>query len=79
MYADVAWVLVFSGIQVQPQIIIVPDYLPGYPSVSYDYNIDEKLPDYIILKNVMILITCIIKVDAKFYAQIFLEEALFNQ
>ena len=32
MHAEVAWVLVSSG--VQPQIILVPDYL----SVSYDYD-----------------------------------------
>ena len=37
MYAEVAWVLVFSGIQVQPQVILDPDYLPDYLSVSYDY------------------------------------------
>ena len=30
MYAEVAWVLVSSGTQVQPQIIIDPDYLPDY-------------------------------------------------
>ena len=28
MYAEVAWVLVSSGTQVQPQIIPDPDYLP---------------------------------------------------
>ena len=38
MYAEVAWVLVSSGTQVQPQIILDPDYLPDYLSVSYDYN-----------------------------------------
>ena len=37
MYADVAWILVISGTQVQPQVILDPDYLPGYLSVSYDY------------------------------------------
>ena len=37
MYAEVAWVLVSSGIQVQPQVIPDPDYLPDYLSVSYDY------------------------------------------
>ena len=34
MYAEVAWVLISSGTQVQPQIILDPDYL----SVSYDYG-----------------------------------------
>ena len=38
MYAEVAWVLVSSRTQVQPQIILDPDYLPDYPSVSYDYD-----------------------------------------
>ena len=39
---------------------------------------DDKLPDYITLKNVLIL-TCVIKNNAKFYPQIFLEEALYNE
>ena len=38
MYAEVAWVLVSSGTQVQPKIIPDPDYLPDYLSVSYDYG-----------------------------------------
>ena len=29
--------IVSTGIQVQPQIILHPDYLPDYISVSYDY------------------------------------------
>ena len=37
MYAEIAWVLVPSGTQVQPQIILDPGYLPDYVSVSYDY------------------------------------------
>ena len=40
---------------------------------------DDKLPDYITLKNVLILITCVIKNDAKFCPQIFLEDALYNE
>ena len=40
---------------------------------------DDKLPDYITFKNVVILITYVIKDDAKFYTQIFLEEALYNE
>ena len=39
MYAEVAWVPVSSGTQVQLQIILDPDYLPEYLSVSYDYEI----------------------------------------
>ena len=37
MYAEVAWVLVSSGTQVQLQVILDPDYLSDYLSVSYDY------------------------------------------
>ena len=37
----------------------------------------DKLPDDITVKNVVILITCIIKDDGKFNPQIFLVEALF--
>ena len=37
MYSEVAWVLVSSGTQVQPQIILDSDYLPDYLFVSYDY------------------------------------------
>ena len=42
MYAEVAWVLVSFGAQVQPQIIMDPDYLPHYLSVSYDYNVNMQ-------------------------------------
>ena len=41
MTSEVAWVLVSSGTQVQPQIILDPDYLPDYLSVSYDYGINN--------------------------------------
>ena len=41
MYAEVAWVLVSSGTQVQPQIILDPDYLLDYLSVSYYYGSPE--------------------------------------
>ena len=37
---------------------------------------DDKLPDDITLKNVIILITCAIKDGDKCYPQIFLEQAL---
>ena len=39
MYAEVAWVLVSSWTQVQPQIILDPDYLLDYLSIPYDYDI----------------------------------------
>ena len=42
MYAEVAWVLVSLGTQVQPQVILDPDYLPDYLSVYYDYAGSEK-------------------------------------
>ena len=38
MYSEVAWVPESSGIQVQPQIILYPDYLPDYLSNFYDYE-----------------------------------------
>ena len=37
---------------------------------------NDKLPDDITSKNVVILKTCLLK-DGKFYPEIFLEEALF--
>ena len=43
------------------------------------FDMDEKLPDYITLKNVVILITCIIKDDGTFYPQIFWEKALYDK
>ena len=41
MNSEAAWVLVSSGTQVLPQIILDPDYLPDYLSVSYDYALTE--------------------------------------
>ena len=38
MYSEVTWVLASSGTQVQPKIILDPDYLPEYISLSYDYE-----------------------------------------
>ena len=51
MYAEVAWVLVSSGTQVQPQIILNPDYLPDYLSVSYDYTENIKANIWFKLSN----------------------------
>ena len=42
-------------------------------------EVDDKLPNNITLKNVVTLITCVIKDDGKFYPQIFLEEALYDK
>ena len=39
--SEVTWILVPSGAQVQPKIILDPDYLPGYLSVSYDYSLRQ--------------------------------------
>ena len=39
MYAEVAWVLVYSRTQVQLQIILDPDYLPDHLFVSDDSEI----------------------------------------
>ena len=37
---------------------------------------DNKLADKITLKNIVILISCVIKDDDNFYPKLFLEEAL---
>ena len=37
MYSEVAWLLLFSGTQVQLEVILDPDCLRDYLSVSYDY------------------------------------------
>ena len=39
MYSEVAWVIVSSGTQFRPQIILDPDYLPDCLSVSCDYRV----------------------------------------
>ena len=39
MYAEVAWVLVSLETQVQPPLILDPDYLPDYLFISDDYEI----------------------------------------
>ena len=38
MYVEVAWVLVSLGTQVQPHVILDPDYL----FVSYDYGLSDN-------------------------------------
>ena len=43
MYSELPWVLVSSGTEVQPQIILDADYLPEYFSVSYDYGYRIKI------------------------------------
>ena len=39
LHSEVAWVLVYSGTEIQRQITFDPDYLPDYLSVSYDYDL----------------------------------------
>ena len=39
---------------------------------------DDKLSNDIIFKNIVILITCVITDDNKFYLQLLFEEALFK-
>ena len=39
----------------------------------------DKLPDHITLKNVLILITCVMKVEDKFYLELFLDYALSDE
>ena len=41
MYTEVAWILVSSGTQIQPRIMLDPDYDPDYLSVSYDYTLAD--------------------------------------
>ena len=38
MDSEIAWVLVSSGTQVQPQIVLDPHYFPDYLPVSYDHD-----------------------------------------
>ena len=51
MFSEVAWVLVSSGTQVQPQIILDPDYLPDYLSVSNDYGSCEQFLSKLVLRK----------------------------
>ena len=43
MYAEVAWMLISLGTQVQPQLILDPHYLSDYISVSYDYDSADEI------------------------------------
>ena len=51
MYAEGALVLVSSGTQFQPQVILDPDYLPDYLSVSYDNDDNLKNEIQFIIKS----------------------------
>ena len=39
--SEVVWILVSSETQVRPQMTLDRDYLPGYLSISYDYDLNE--------------------------------------
>ena len=42
-------------------------------------DIDDKLPENIILKNAAVLMTSVINNDDKFYWKLFLEETLYDK
>ena len=42
MYSEVDWVLISSGTQVQPQIILDPDYLPDRPFLMTMIQVSYK-------------------------------------
>ena len=48
MYDEVAWILVSSRTQVQPQIIFDQNYLPDYLSVSYSYEQTVSIKQWIV-------------------------------
>ena len=52
MNTEVAWVLVSSGTQIQPQILLDPDYLPDYLSISCDYKFTYREKNFINLSAV---------------------------
>ena len=72
MNSEVSWVLVSSGTQVQPQIILNPDYRPGYLSLSYDYGLSENtaiarnfVKSHVITHPVLKLINCLLYLAAQ--------------
>ena len=58
MYSKVAWAQVPSRIQVQRQIILDPEHLPGYLSISYGcLNIKVR---FLILYNSKVVLTFLV-------------------
>ena len=51
MNSEVTWGIESSGTQVQPQIILDPDYLSDYLSVPYDYVQTSFIPIYFVIFN----------------------------
>ena len=45
MYSEVAWILISSETQVQPQIIVDSDNFPYYPSFSYECDKDKTFSE----------------------------------
>ena len=70
---------------------MVSEYIPGkaldkiketvcierFDDIKILIDTDDKFPEYITFKNVVILMACVVKHDGKLHSQMFLEEALF--
>ena len=66
-YSEVASVLVSLGTQVQPQILLDPEYLPDYLCVSYDYDDSKKYNDVQIFILLLSLNNIEMSNDATFF------------
>ena len=49
-----------------------------FDNTEFLIEADDKLPDNITLKNVVILMTCVVTDDGKFYPKLLLKEALLE-
>ena len=52
-------------------------YIQKFDDTKIFSNSDDILLDYIILKTIMVLMTCVVKDNGKFHPQLFLGEVLF--
>ena len=50
-----------------------------YDGTNILIDTDDKLLNYITLKNVVIIMTSVVRDDGKFYSQLFLEKALYDE
>lgn len=50
-----------------------------YDDTNILIDTDDKLLNYITLTNVVIIMTSVVKDDGKFYSQLFLEKALYDE
>ena len=67
MNSEVTWGKESSGTQVQPQIILDPDYLSDYLSVPYDYVQTSFIPIYfVIFKNLPKIPQCLILANFRY-------------